>query len=352
MNRDWYDTPEDERHPRPDVSGWNQLGQFEKVCWYVRETNDALASACTGTVDFDAIAGDPTRLMAQLTRLGIATYPVLAGEAIWNKINESRHSEFPGYESWTSAQKQTFASILGPFATGAHAAVENPEQSATAHAGPAPASASGEGRSVCALADVSIGRASTMKRDVGLDERKHQSPGFVAQSLRRGVNWLREKLPASTSRQKARFFRIVEKGGGNSLRLWSRGCQARLERTGLVVRCVEGVNANLVIGGSTWHQGGRGSGWEAHPGRWYRGEIGLQIDSAADAKLFCLMYDAAGSLIDKRQLCRLDRETSVHRFSFRTRAFASTFGLAIHVGAGTEPTLFRLERLLLQEVLS
>ena len=37
LNRKWYDTPEDSKHPVMEVAGWESLTQFEKACWYVRQ---------------------------------------------------------------------------------------------------------------------------------------------------------------------------------------------------------------------------------------------------------------------------------------------------------------------------
>ena len=34
MNRDWYEVPEDNKHPVMGVPFWSKMSQFEKVCWY------------------------------------------------------------------------------------------------------------------------------------------------------------------------------------------------------------------------------------------------------------------------------------------------------------------------------
>jgi peptidoglycan/xylan/chitin deacetylase (PgdA/CDA1 family) len=123
MNRSWYDTPEDDRHPELDLEDWDSLTQLEKCCWYWALTNKAL----TEVASYEAVAGgeerelpmdrattDPGALGTFLEGLDIrVTLPELFARQHAERINESYSSDVPSFDQWTEGDQQTYARICG-----------------------------------------------------------------------------------------------------------------------------------------------------------------------------------------------------------------------------------------------
>jgi hypothetical protein len=114
LNRDWYDTPEDNRHPIMDVSGFRKLTPFQKACWYVRKTNESLLSSCQSRISFERMITDTDYLAQTLRDLKIPLFKRLIAAEFDKKINANPRSEFPEYDNWTDELKSSFHDICDP----------------------------------------------------------------------------------------------------------------------------------------------------------------------------------------------------------------------------------------------
>ncbi len=112
MNRDWYEVPEDCKHPVMGVPFWSKMTQFEKVCWYVRLTNESLLELCDKQVRFQDMVTSHGYLEKALESLGIAVYPRLANKCYGSVVNANHRTGFPVYDEWTNIEQSKFKTIL------------------------------------------------------------------------------------------------------------------------------------------------------------------------------------------------------------------------------------------------
>lgn len=114
LERDWYDTPEDDRHPVIDVDGWDGMGQFERCCWYVRRVNEVLLEVGHGRLALDLAVADPSALVEAFAGVGLAVHARLLGEFGQRRVNASTGRWVAAYDEWPAADRDLADRILEP----------------------------------------------------------------------------------------------------------------------------------------------------------------------------------------------------------------------------------------------
>ena len=114
LNRGWYDTPGDSKHPEMEVYGWPNFSQFEKACYYVFITNENLFNICKNRIIFEKMVTDLSYLSNTLKSFGIAVYPRMALVEFGKVINENVNTGFSSYADWPVENKIIFNGILWP----------------------------------------------------------------------------------------------------------------------------------------------------------------------------------------------------------------------------------------------
>ena len=297
MNRDWYDTPEDDRHPRQGVEGWGGMGQFRRACWYVRCVNERLAGRCALRLCFEKMVKGPDELERVLSLAGIAFYPRLAKGLQGRRINEGRRSEFPAYAGWSRARRAKYHAICDEV----NRLLGYPERSLV--------------MTLAAMAARAVGALLHGGAYVRPDE------GEAAPA---------QPLDVDIHAGQASPDMLVERDG-----------------KGLRFVPPQGRNGYYLLGGGAWHNAAPGAGWEAQLAHYYRGDLRCTIAGGGSARLFCLLYAQDGAAIGKRPLVRLRHGKTDYHFSFRPGSGTATFNLALYMPGGDLPGELRLESLAL-----
>src|SRR5690606_29103007 len=90
MNREWYDVPEDYRHPSFMIDGWENMTQFEKACWYVRLTNEPILEMTSNRMPLEEITSSMSVFAKRCKKLGIPFYPRLASPIFAEIVNKNK----------------------------------------------------------------------------------------------------------------------------------------------------------------------------------------------------------------------------------------------------------------------
>lgn len=298
MNRDWYDTPEDDRHPVIDASGWEKMGQFEKALWYVKKTNETLMRECDRRITFERMVSDHDYLRDILKSMGIAVFPRL-GEAHFAKIiNANSARSFPAYGEWGSERKALYHSTLGHV-----------------------------------LSRLGYGSRGVLGRLS--DHLNSASRRLKLWALNIYRYFSRPEKPVELACMDFRGNRI----SGCS---WD-GCDANFVPEGLEIVPWGGRHAYLFLGGSSWHELESGDGWEVKIGIYYRGSVRLSLESGDSAQLFALMYDKNGALAAKRRLGRITMGFNPLFFSFKPRGDTARFNIAVYLSSRALPERLTVE---------
>ncbi|MFP4120211.1 MAG: sulfotransferase [Coleofasciculus sp.] len=309
MNRDWYDTPDDTRHPIMAVQGWREMGQFEKACWYVRKTNETLFYSCQHRLAFELMVKDLTYLRNQLRSWGIPVFPRLAAAEFEKKINVNYSDEFPEYENWSSQQKVLFAAICEPIG-------------------------------------VALGYNSVSKA-------QHRIFSYLEGLLLKFIllKWrvysFAKKLFKSKSGKSVCRITFGKDGyQGYSV----LGCRVQVTENGIEIVPEGGRNAHLLIGGGQWYKLESKEGWKSQVARYYRGDLDVDVGRQGGVQLFCLMYDAAGKLMAKRSLGQIRQDEGTFKFAFRPKSNAERFNLAIYMSVSQLPDKVKVKRFELDQL--
>ena len=286
INRDWYDTPEDNKHPIMGEKAWDNLNQFEKACCYVRETNESLLNVCQDRLDFEQMVTDINYLIEKLRSLNIPVFPRLATAIYGKKINQNYNYEFPEYREWTEEHKELFHSICDPV----NVALGYESQDKTIH--------------------------SSKNRHIEQPRLKHQK-------------FSRTKLPEVI------FEMDFQKEPHYAYSL--KGCKTKAVAGGIEIVPEGGQHAHLLIGGGKWNKLRRGEGWEPKIAHYYRGVLDAEISANDSVHLFCLMYDKKRELIAKKSLGQIRQRNLPYKFSFKVRSNASRFNIAIYMSVANLP---------------
>lgn len=297
LNRDWYDTPEDDRHPRIDVAGWDRMSQLERVCWYVRTANEALLARDLPRLALEEVVGDPAGLGAALERVDIPFYPRLATAEYFERVNATRGGHVPSLDDWSASQRATFTAVCGP---------------------------------------VSWRLGYTTR----LTDRLRGQLRHLSDALRARLND-RAGRPA-TSVLSDEDFRETD-------RLAVVGADVRGTAEGLVVTPTGDRHVQVLLGSRRWRHAGPKEGWTATIGGWYRVELDPGPIGEGTYRLFGLMYGADGDLIAQRRLATVHGSKPV-RASFALRADAVRFALGLYASVESLPPAITVRRLVLERV--
>ena len=300
LERDWYATPEDRRHPPMEVDGWDSLSQFEKTCWYVHETQESVRRAAVRVLRFEEIVDSPDRLAARLAELDVAVFPRLASAEHARLVNATESWTVPPPERWPAEWRAVFERICGTGEGGVarrwwrrlRAAVARLRRGADA-ADPL----------WNRLLEVPAERPTETLAEVDYRAAEHDEPAV------RNARW---------------------EGGDEGLRVDPSGSG----------------HAHVLLGGGSWHELDRG-GWKNRIGCFYRCDVEL---GEGHATLYCLMFDAAGALARKRALGRVDAEDGPRRFAFRVRSDLPGFNLALYMPEQSLPESLLVRRFRLELV--
>lgn len=114
MNRNWFDTDSDTRHPPVEgIDNWEYLSPFERCCLYVKGVSSRLSSSCNIQLQHEKITNSPDELAKSLRAIDIAFYPRLADGLFESRINENKHNNYPAHKDWSEKDKSRFSLIFG-----------------------------------------------------------------------------------------------------------------------------------------------------------------------------------------------------------------------------------------------
>lgn len=288
MQRGWYSDPDDTKHPRFGLPRWDSLPAFEKACWYVRLTNDALTALELPVVRLEDLVESRTGLAEAMAELGIAVHPrfLVEFDAV---INASDGPDFPAPSDWTARDRWTFDSICGP-----------------------------------------VQRAYGYKR-LRVSPPKVTSRGLHELGSAPTESIIHEKLD----------LRSIEEGG----RVFAVGCTFE-DATAVP----DGDrHAYLLLGGGRWGRSVGDSGWSAQPGVRHRGTVTATLPDGAIAMLVALEFDDQGNRIGQQTVGVLGTQPTAE-FSFRTSPGATRMNIAVHMPHGSLPSRLRLDQITLERI--
>lgn len=300
INREWYDTPEDSRHPVMKVKGWNRLSQFEKACWYVRKTNETLLLSCQHRIAFEKMVTDIDYLMEQFRILNIPVFPRMAKHIFNKRINTNWSYDFPDFIQWPSEHKSTFHAICDP-----------------------------------------------LNKALGYETEKNMQVHSVPQSYpKRKMFFKKWKFRRTKSNEV-----ILEKDFcKNRFDISAaRGCEAKKTVHGIEIIPEPETHSHFLFGGGTWHQLKR-EGWKPEFGCYYRGILDIKINHDGSIQLFCLMHNKEGNLIAKRSLGQVKESLIPFPFSFKVRSDAERFNIALYISSSKNPGKITLKTFQLEKV--
>jgi len=303
LNRSWYDTPEDDRHPSFDVAGWEGLSSLEKACWYWRLTNEAIAQVADHRVALETLTADIASVAWLLSAIGLRlSLPELARREHPLIVNAGHRHDVPPFGSWLPEDRAVFERVSGPVQALLGYASERPETPWSAPAGGPAASA--------------------------------------AATLPRAVRW--EAAPVLEG--------DFTSAGAGEIPLTASGCA--IERTAqgvsILVAKKRPSHAHVVYGGTKWGQADPDALFLPRPGAYYRLEVDLKLSEGLGAALHALVYDDAGRLQRARHFRPVRAGMESVSIAFRplqdTAGF--TFGLYFGKNHGGGECLLRAFRVL------
>ena len=280
LNRNWYNTPEDNKHPVMDVKDWNSLTQFEKACWYVRQTNESLLLSCQHRLVYEKMVNDLGYLIKHLRYLNIPVYPRLAEPEFRKKINVNYCYKFPDYSEWSAENKASFHSI-------------------------------------CDLTN----KALEYETLHGALDQHRKSLSLECKALNHNRESSDEVI-LEIDFSKIRF---------NSFP--SKGCKVKNSEDGIEIFHKIGKQTYFLIGGGKWYYVKKEEGWASEMGLYYQGVIDFENYQNLSVIPICLMYNKNGNLIAKRSLGQSRQASMPFKFSFKVRGDAKRFNIAIYAPA-------------------
>jgi hypothetical protein len=303
LSRDWYDTPEDDRHPPIPVPGWETMDQLGKVAWYIRWVNEALLDLGLARIPIEDVTARPEALMAALRDVGLPFYPRLAGDTFYEIVNAQRGAAVPAWEDWPRTWQSQFNDVIRPVRP---------------RLGYVPPGQRGH----------VVNLARRIARRVSRLFRRWTPPPVVTEEI--------ETIAEID-------FRV------DDFPVTAVGCNAESDTRGLVVTPEGGRHAHVVFGGPAWQRARSDEGWQARFGAWYRGDLALALPEGGTVTVFCLQYDDQGRQIARRNLGVVRRSQQIH-FAFSVRADAARFALALQMPQDDLPARAVVELLGLEQV--
>lgn len=100
LNRGWYDSADDDKHPRIDVPGWDDMDQVGKAAHYIADTRARiLEEPDIQLADLKTLNQTPEGLRDFFVSLGIAFYPRLAEPLRDQRINANTITDVEGFDA-------------------------------------------------------------------------------------------------------------------------------------------------------------------------------------------------------------------------------------------------------------
>ena len=294
MDRNWYDTPEDRRHPRLQGVDAKSIGQFERVCHYVAQVNRRLNKVCTHRIDLDELTKSPESLASELEKLGIAYHPRLGQPVVGRVSNARKEKNFPDPVNWDGNQKQTLESIL----SGA----------------------------------------------------KNTKATVAAQISKPGANfwagkWIKEWLAKFTGNDVSSFKLDL----ASFPRILTKFCSLQYNKNQsvwMVAPDTSEKNAYLALGGSSWEKAltlpFKSTGWQTHPGQYIKGSTVIEVSDTTNLTIYAISYSQSGKQIHRRNLGVIDATHPGLEFAFTAHPSASTIDFIVYVPAKFKSEPFKL----------
>lgn len=285
LERRWYETPEDDRHPVLDVEGWDDLTQLEKACHYVRRVNERLLERGLPRMPLEEVTSDLGSLRSRLRALGIATYPRLA-TGVWSEVvNVARTRSVPAVEEWGRPTQRTVRRICGPIAArlGYH-------------------------------------------RGVGIFSRARGVIATAAMYPRPPPKFHQPVEP------RAILSGVPQSQGGPPVRVTGGHVESHT-RTQLTVRRDHERHTLIFLGAGSWDRLDHHEGFRPDPDAYVQGQVTLGADDPArfEATVFAILFDQDGALLSRRRLCNLTRVDAPADFAFRPPANCARFTIVFYV---------------------
>ncbi len=286
MDRDWYDTPEDQAHRRIVNSDEVAMSRFERVCQYVTEVNEHLLEYCDYQVSLEDLTQSPESLATILKSLGIVYHPRLGSNLVTTIVNATKTPEFPLIKQWSQEHKATFDSLAGDITLSLGYSWES-----------------------------SVDNGSKSVSEKGWRDRW---PGLFKRHTRRIWSGQKEVIIETDA---DRFNAVY--------------CDKLVNDVGVVIQTkASDNNPYLTLGGSNWHSTKgmtRSSGWPVRPMYYVRGSLKIQTEDKLRIAVFALNYDRKGKQMYRRQLGVLDRKQSCLEFAFAPHPEADVFDIALYM---------------------
>lgn len=295
MDRNWYDTPEDRRHPRLDGVNVRSKSQFERVCHYIRQVESRLSKFCTHSIDLENLTKSPETLALELKRLDIVYHPRL-GQPIAGRISNARKNKnYPDPIDWNENQKLKFDSIIN---------------------------------------------GAKYDGEIYLAPSPHSNTKFRIMSL--------------VSKYITKFFekdvRNFVLNASSSTRILTKFCSLHHDKSqsGWVIIPDESMNnAYLAIGGSSWNSAVsrplKTSGWQTRPGQYIKGSASILILDTTNLSIYAISYCQSGKQIHRRNLGVIDATHPNLEFAFTAHPKASTIDFIVYVPAKFKSKSFTLQ---------
>ncbi len=294
MDRNWYDTPEDRRHPRLQGVDAKSIGQFERVCHYVAQVNRRLNKVCTHRIDLDELTKSPESLASELEKLGIAYHPRLGQPVVGRVSNARKEKNFPDPVNWKQSHKDYLQKILNGDQTLVHVSIEKQIKAE-------PAQALGIFKRVCNFFSNLVGRSELS--DLSRNTRIY-----------------------------SQFCKLTPVAGKKSLRVDFNNKER---------------NAYFSLGGSAWEKSSKlpfkKAGWQAVAGKYISGSISVSIPNFTNIVIYAISYGESGEQLFKRNLGVLDKQNQYLSFAFTLHPQAKTFDLIVYVPKNKNDGSFTLD---------
>ena len=117
LQRGWYDTPNDWKHPRIDIEGWDSMTRFERACAYWAETNRSLMESFPDAIrvsleelqhaaSFESLVG----------QMGFVLHLIPFATTDSAAVDTTMEWTVPPVEEWSADDLQVFFDRCGPVA--------------------------------------------------------------------------------------------------------------------------------------------------------------------------------------------------------------------------------------------
>lgn len=241
LNREWYDTRYDDRHPVIAVDGWSDMTPLRKCCAYVTATNLDLARGVRSHIRLDAANSDHRVLIETFANHGVAVHQRLLETVAGTVVDPTRNDWVGDPTHWGD------------------------------------------------------GQASDLRRDLAQVRRLlGYGPGTEEPDTA-----VAEPVHAHPRRERTIL------GPGVPDRAVAVGGQLVVTDHGVVMTTEPDRHAYLLLCGGVWNRLPEGAGWPTGPGLVVVVRFRAQLSPHTPATLFGLTYAASGELLADRRLAPL-----------------------------------------------